>query len=288
MRALVLSGGGEKGGYQAGVCDYLINDLKRSYDVLCGVSVGAINCAFLAQDLDADNLIDLWWDIETKDVMRHHKPFSYLTGYFRGSLYRTHALRKLIEAHFDPDAVRLAKRKLRVGAVSLTTGEYEVFTEQDPDIIDGIMASAAHPVAMDTIRARDQWWSDGGVRNVTPLKSAITAGATDIDVVIVSTGKGPGRWNKEEPSLLDRSLRELSIVLDEAQDNDLKTCEWVNAAVRSGAPEAHGKREVNLTIIRPETPLDSDTLEFNPDKTRKMIQRGKDDARRVTSGVLVV
>lgn len=52
--ALVLSGGGARGAYEAGVIHYIRTMLpkevahKRGFDILCGSSVGAINTTFLA------------------------------------------------------------------------------------------------------------------------------------------------------------------------------------------------------------------------------------------------
>jgi predicted acylesterase/phospholipase RssA len=46
MRALVLSGGGALGAYEAGVAHALMQ--REEFDVLCGVSIGAINAALLS------------------------------------------------------------------------------------------------------------------------------------------------------------------------------------------------------------------------------------------------
>ena len=46
-RALVLSGGGVKGAFQVGALMHSMGDLGRDYDIVCGVSVGALNAAGL-------------------------------------------------------------------------------------------------------------------------------------------------------------------------------------------------------------------------------------------------
>ncbi len=54
MRAIVLSGGGARGAYEAGVLRYLLDELPKKLgqppriDVVCGTSVGAIHACFLA------------------------------------------------------------------------------------------------------------------------------------------------------------------------------------------------------------------------------------------------
>jgi predicted acylesterase/phospholipase RssA len=59
--ALVLTGGGARGSYQAGVLAGLV-ETGRTYDIICGTSIGAINGALLAQGNIAV-LADLWSNI---------------------------------------------------------------------------------------------------------------------------------------------------------------------------------------------------------------------------------
>jgi NTE family protein len=53
-RALVFSGGGARGAYEAGVVRFLVEDLPKrlghpiKFDILCGTSVGAIHACYLA------------------------------------------------------------------------------------------------------------------------------------------------------------------------------------------------------------------------------------------------
>jgi NTE family protein len=283
MRALVLSGGGAKGAYQCGAISAL-RGCGASWDILSGVSVGAINAAYLCQHLDHYGLRNLWESIDDDDV-KGRWFFGWFSGLFKGGLYNMKPLRKLLEDNLDLLAIQRSGRKLRLGAVSLTSGEYRLWDEMADDLIDGVLASAAHPVGLAPIKARGEVWTDGGVRNVTPLRSAIKAGATEIDVVMCAAEGGPGPWKPKCPRLLHRSIRELEILLDEASSDDLRTTEWINQAVRS-SPTLFGKsnrpkREIKLRIIRPKTPLDIDSLDFDPEKIRVGIERGYRDALSV-------
>jgi predicted acylesterase/phospholipase RssA len=69
--ALVLSGGGARGAYEAGVMRYIREDLagdlggQVQFDIICGTSVGAIHACFFAATSDiADKqgriLVDRW------------------------------------------------------------------------------------------------------------------------------------------------------------------------------------------------------------------------------------
>ena len=48
-KALVLSGGFMHGAFQVGVLQYLLTHLRMKYDMILGVSVGAINGSFISQ-----------------------------------------------------------------------------------------------------------------------------------------------------------------------------------------------------------------------------------------------
>ncbi|TDP75368.1 patatin-like phospholipase family protein [Bradymonas sediminis] len=80
-RAIVLSGGGARGAYEAGVLRYIVEELPKDlghpvrFDVICGTSVGAINSAWLAATIDepafcVQRLWYLWRTLEFPEVMR--------------------------------------------------------------------------------------------------------------------------------------------------------------------------------------------------------------------------
>jgi NTE family protein len=79
--ALVLSGGGARGAYEAGIVRYLREELPRSLgrhadlDILCGTSVGAINACFLAGSMETPEsqgalLCDLWSNLDLERVYK--------------------------------------------------------------------------------------------------------------------------------------------------------------------------------------------------------------------------
>lgn len=78
-RALLLSGGGNNGAWEAGVLYGLVNygdPTDFAYDVLTGVSAGSINAAGLAgwevgKEVEAAQwLSDLWKNLKTSDVWK--------------------------------------------------------------------------------------------------------------------------------------------------------------------------------------------------------------------------
>jgi NTE family protein len=67
-RALVLTGGGARGAYQAGAIQGLYERGER-FDLICGTSIGAINGALVAQG-DLDELRHLWESAASHDLVR--------------------------------------------------------------------------------------------------------------------------------------------------------------------------------------------------------------------------
>jgi len=82
-RALVFSGGGARGAYEAGVMRFLLDELPRrtgrpvEFDILCGTSVGAIHACYLAATAHesegrGQRLVDFWRAMQIEKVL----PFS--------------------------------------------------------------------------------------------------------------------------------------------------------------------------------------------------------------------
>jgi NTE family protein len=78
IRALILSGGGGRGAFHAGVYKYLMKNHKVNVDskhdrawepqILVGTSIGAVNGAAIAQGMSADQLVAVWKSLEEQDI----------------------------------------------------------------------------------------------------------------------------------------------------------------------------------------------------------------------------
>jgi NTE family protein len=78
VRALVLSGGGGRGAFHAGVYQYLMSENKKDVDpahagpwkpsVVVGTSIGAVNGAAIAQGMTAEELVAVWEELEEQDI----------------------------------------------------------------------------------------------------------------------------------------------------------------------------------------------------------------------------
>ena len=78
IRVLILSGGGGRGAFHAGVYQYLMESGKGDVDaghsgswdpqVIVGTSIGAVNGAAIAQGMPADELVNVWKSLEETDI----------------------------------------------------------------------------------------------------------------------------------------------------------------------------------------------------------------------------
>ncbi len=286
MRALVLSGGGSRGAYQAGVVWHLLRDLRIEYDIIAGASVGALNGSFLAMYAPgetlgaAEGLRDLWFGISDKKVHKlwYGGLLGKLPALWKPSVFSSAPLRELVQGTLVPERMRASGKRLRVGAVSLESGARRVWSEQDDDIVQAVLASSAFPVFLEPVRVGGELYTDDGVREATPCEEAIQAGADHLDIVMCSA---PGVYGKlGRPTALHIAKQCLAAQSEEVSKWDLKVIALYNALIRAGDPVARGKRVITANVIWPNQSLELDSsLDFTNTKARVNWARGVAEAQ---------
>ncbi len=256
-RALVLGGGGARGSFQVGMLQELAGKRGIDFPILRGVSVGALNAAFLAQapmgNSPAESLSNLKIQVGvlhklwTKEIKGNFSIYAERAGGFAGlalgadSIYSVEPLRRLIRKHVSLAALRASGRDFAVGTVSLLTGEYEEWTPTDDDFLDKLIASTAIPVVFPFVNTGEDVLVDGGVRNITPLSAAFRARPDEIYVLLTSRlvaetdGSLPGstvekesfkqwddNWLGTKIGGLDVLKRTVKILTDEIYLDDLR------------------------------------------------------------------
>ncbi len=159
--ALVLSGGGARGAYEAGVLRYLRGELAEALgaqpriDVLCGTSIGAVNACFLAAlahrpEDQGEALVDVWRSLKLEEVF-HWSALRlaglpiYLWRQLRATKLRQlswrisdflwpEALSRVVERRVDWNRLHRNVREGRLDALTVTatdlgTGRAVVFVE---------------------------------------------------------------------------------------------------------------------------------------------------------------
>lgn len=283
MRALVLSGGGCKGAYQVGALKKWLLEDYRDYEILCGVSVGALNTAFLSQARLGDiteayrQLASLWGSLNQDTIYKTHC-FGMLSALWSESIYNSKPLRDFVAANLDPALVAASGRQVRVGATSWTTGEYRLGEGTDPNFAQWVLASASFPVFLEPITIDGQLWSDGGIRTVTPLGTAIRLGATEIDVIMCSNPDLPSPWDPKGkhaiPGFLERTV---DLMSDQIIRADLQVC-----GLKNDLADADPKyRKVTVRVLEPSKKLTDNSLSFDPALIQSMMETGYQDACRL-------
>lgn len=185
--ALVLSGGGSRGAYEAGVWQALM-DLGIKTDIVTGSSVGAINGAMVCQG-DLERTISLWKEIETHmvfDVPEDSRMIDYAKLIFSEGGAGSTGLKSLLEKYIDEDRIR--KSPIDYGLVVVERAGFKphyLYKENIPKgkLIDYILASssvfpAVHPYEIDGVE-----YIDGGYADVLPVSLAMKKNPTAVIAV---------------------------------------------------------------------------------------------------------
>ncbi len=212
-KAVVLSGGGAKGGYQIGAWTAL-RKIGFYPDIVTGTSVGALNGALMALDKYEDAL-NIWQNMSMDSVFEKFVNYSdednpnheaYLKILAKDALLNGGAdyapLQELVKGLMDEEALRLSP--VRFGLVTTMFPKIkpvEMFIEDIPQgkAADYVLASAAAFPFMKSYKIGDASFVDGGYSDNMPVQMAIDAGAEDI--VVVNIGKSPGAKLRESENL---------------------------------------------------------------------------------------
>lgn len=280
-RALVLSGGGSKGAYSVGVVKALF-EAGRQYDVVAGVSVGALigaNIAMFPPEQQAagySNLERVWTQEvkNNKSIYKNWAPWilTYLWSFWKGGIYSMKPLRDILAKEMDLEKLENSGVEFEVGVVSLQSGQYHaVNLTSDPNnlknAVDWVWASCIFPVLFQSVEIDGEQWVDGGMRNVIPVKSALKyPEIKEIDIVLTAPRDGyVSPETKHYKSALDVGLRSAGLLSDEVYANDLDMiC------------KNHG---VKINIYDPAGLVNEDSFRFDPEEIKKLIELGYQDTK---------
>lgn len=312
VMGMVLSGGGAKGAYQAGLLRGLSErGLLTHLDVLSGSSVGALNALFLAERLyekktlyqAAGELVEMWQGLKQSDVMNLD-----LWGLIKHVIFKANSvfsakpIRELLERYKVPQDrtigdYRSAGLDLLITGTNLNTGQGEIFPPEQ-NAISAVLASAAYPAAFPSQNIGKYWYTDGGVLSNTPLKPVIRAGATQIWVIYLSPHPFVTEESGEITAAKDVLQRVMSVMHETLVYQDVRTVKKYNELLgRIFAMNESQEREVLLEAIKftktytgfvkriiepielfPSGSLGG-TFDFTGRHIHKLIELGQEDAR---------
>lgn len=298
-KALILSGGSIKGAWQAGAVKAIF-DSGFAFDAIHGVSVGSLNGSFICQEaakqLQAIENID-WGQLgaalvhfwktnitEPKNIAKERKWHQTLIAVLRdryNGLVDTKPLQELVKRTINPAVLQQSPIKLTVGAVNLASGNNEFPGPGDPNFIDYLIASTAIPIIMPVqyiAGNKNRAYLDGGIRDVAPIGKAIDAGADDIVCVLCQSRQTTA--NFDPGNIMALADRVMEIVVNEIVNNDIQRAEEINRQLAAGN-DVQGKKQVKITVIRPNQPIGLDLSNFNSAEIEAMINSGYSTAHSI-------
>ncbi len=289
--ALVLNGGGAKGAFEAGALKVLL-DHDFEFNLIAGVSAGALNGAMLATD-QAEPLFHLWKtitesDITTKPSVLHTavKYLKYKIGISKPpmSFADNTPLKKLAKQYLTN---RPLKIPFMAGRVNLETGEYvnEIHVQQ---LVDEVIASTAEPIIWPPIPINDGLFVDGGVRNISPLHDVL--GQSPDRIIIIGPDPLEERTYSNKPiDIVDIAKQTLEIILNETLINDIERYLDINEIIRQvGHPVKNRKGKLmfhyETVLILPEEQL-GETLDFSREALDRRWRLGMEAAEKVIQAI---
>lgn len=199
-RALVLAGGGARGAYHVGMLKELVNKQKLDFQIIRGVSVGALNAAFLSQAstkvnslVELKKRVNILYKLWSSEIKGNHSVYAERGGFLgivagTDSLYSLDPLCRLLEKHIFLNELQNSGRDFAVGTVSLVSGLYAEHKPKDSDFLKKLLASASIPAVFPYVdlKSEKEVLVDGGARNITPLSSAFAAQPDEIYILLTS------------------------------------------------------------------------------------------------------
>ncbi|MCF0073129.1 patatin-like phospholipase family protein [Dyadobacter sp. CY261] len=286
MKALVLGGGSMKGAFQVGVIQAVLENGFEP-DMVYGISVGALNTTFLANEtgkhkaenrkidwpLAGRKLLEFWiknitqpQDISTLRS-RVMLGMNTLMSRFDG-IVDPSPLHMLIRKHLNDDYLRNTPIQAKAGAVNIETGEMKYVSTKDPHYVDFVYASSSIPMLMPAIEIDNQLYLDGGLREVAPIREAIDDGATEIVLIGCHSPLlyQPEGINARNLITLIERVRDITV--NQIVNNNIQWAEsYVDRSNLRGKP-------MKLTVIRPSAPLFLDLQHFNSEDISRLIIEG--------------
>lgn len=262
--AIVLSGGGVKGSWQAGCLHALYKSGNLGeVSAVYGTSVGAINAALFTHV--PEKMLALWKSIKDKDDVLSFN-WSMLT-LRADAVYNMKPLREKLKNNIT----EFPWTEGFACYTDLETGEIGYASNKKlsrEEFLKYVEASGTIPVAMSPVGAL----VDGGVRELTPLKKAIDDGAERIVVILCSPwNKNPVPWTMPTGflSFLKIGYRALDVMGHEVFVNDIQIASILN--------HVPGYKKIRIELYAPSI-FWMDTLEFDQKKIQAALEAGQREA----------
>ncbi|MFG6685884.1 patatin family protein [Mariniflexile sp. HNIBRBA6329] len=289
MKALVISGGGSKGAFAGGVAQYLIEVLKRDYQLYIGTSTGSLLASHLALQ-KIEKIKDVYTSVTNENIFdvcpfvvkqKHGSQniainhISVLFNFLRGSktFGESNNLRNLIKKTLTEEEFLILKYATKdvvvtVSNLSLNQVEYKCLKEFEyEEFIDWVWISCNYTPFMTLVKKNGCEYADGGLGNMVPIEEAISRGATEVDAIILQTETNQfNRLPSKNPFSLLTNM--FAFMLDRIESQNIRIGKFT---------ATHNNAIINFYYAP--TVLTTNSLIFNKEKMTQWWQSGYDFAR---------
>jgi predicted acylesterase/phospholipase RssA len=274
-----LPGGGGRGAYQVGVAK-AFDEVGIKFELIFGTSIGALNGTLIAQGGIA-RLEELWCNLRPWDVFKLPSAQQITRMMFgrKLGLLDTSPMEELLRRELDLKKLKASYSQVGLFTTDLCCLETRMITLSEimstNELVDVLMATAAVPIAFPPRQLHGSGlWVDGGLVRNTPMRAAIDRGAEEIFMVLLH----PEEVNVCPTNMWQVLARCLDIVLDASARKELELSQLYNRLIAEGAEEASGMRSVRIEVFQPRKPVNITLLEIDPDRSKRLIQQGYEDA----------
>ncbi|MFV0541153.1 MAG: patatin family protein [Aestuariibaculum sp.] len=289
MRALVISGGGSKGAFAGGVAQYLIEELKRDYQLYIGTSTGSLLVSHLALN-EIQKIKSVYTSVNNHDIFNvnpfvikkkhglHNigiNHFNVFMNLLRGSktFGESHNLKALIKRNLTEDEflkLKSSNKDIIVTVANLSTNEVEYKCLRNfnyETFIDWVWISCNYTPFMSLAKRNNCEYADGGLGNMVPIEEAINRGATEVDVIVLQTETTLfNRLPSRNPFSLMTNM--FTFMLDRIETQNIRIGKHIA-----------GRNNTIINFYYTPTVLTTNSLIFNKEKMTKWWQSGYDFAK---------
>lgn len=260
---LILEGGGLRGVFTAGVCDFFL-EKGIHFDNCIGVSAGACHgCSFLSNQHGRAYSVTVNY-LDRKEFISMENLIK--TGNLFGPEMIYHEIPEKLYP-IDNEAFKKNGTDFYATVTNCITGkaEYKKINDLFEDV-EYVHASSSLPLVSKEVFFDGIPYLDGGIADSIPIKKSIEIGCTK-NVVVLTQPKGFVKQKTKALPLVERAYRKYPEMVKAVAQRHIvynETLRYIYSLEEKG----------EIFVIRPEFPLKVRTAEKNKDKLKSAYEHG--------------
>jgi predicted acylesterase/phospholipase RssA len=281
-RALILSGGGMRVAYQAGVVKALY-DAGLRFSYADGTSAGIMNLSALLGGLTPEQLCARWRTLKPKYFLSPRSLRAYTKFPFTGAFGDFDNIEKRVFPHLGVDAERVRQSQGTRSTFNVCdfTDKVVVPVAHTDIAHEQLLAAISLPLATPPVRYQERFWTDAvWIKNANLLET-VKAGSNELWVVWYI-----GNTPTFSDGLLEQYVHMIEMASVGSLNEELAAIADINARIERGERPYGHEQPIKVHIIHPANPipLDPDFLKGKIDGATLVAYGYRDASRYFTRG----